>query len=380
MRIDEGHAVGGGIAAQDAALAQRQPLQLRQEFVLHIVGDVGEPLRLRVERGVNVETGGAAGTGPAARRQRRIGIGHIDHARHVADQRLQRLAQFGKPPRQVVRHRAARILHRADHAGAPEQHAFGRAVDDHVGDQPGKIDVVGADRQQHQIEPAVGLAALRGGNGFAQFGELRGDLAGAVGAGFGRRAFARLLRAEQPVGDGGAGAGQRQIGHRDVRILHGERQRGAGLVAVQRAVAGRIQPQRALPLPHLQGVGRFAGPAALIAGAARPVILRVGHAEIGAETKPLIRQRDRPVRIAFARRDTVAEPGDEDIAHRDFSAESLRRFGGRDVDGGDRRPAVARPEIDRLGAIEGRIAADRRHRRGSRRRWRRPESGRSAAP
>ena len=163
-----------------------------------------------------------------------------------------------------------------------------------------------------------------------------------------------LLRAEQPVGDGGAGAGQRQIGHRDVRILHGERQRGAGLVAVQRAMAGRIEPQRALALPHLQAVGRFAGPAALIAGAARAVILRVGHSEIGAETKPLVRQRDRPVRIAFARRDAVAETGDEDIAHRDLGSDPLRRFGaGRDVDGGDRGPAVARAEIDRLGAIEG---------------------------
>ena len=77
----------------------------------------------------------------------------------------------------------------------------------------------------------------------------------AVGARFGRRAFARALRAEQAVGDGGAGAGERQIGHRDVRILHGKRQRGAGLVAVQRAVAGRIQPQRALALPHLQRSG-----------------------------------------------------------------------------------------------------------------------------
>ena len=36
MRIDEGHAVGGGFAAQDAGLAQRERLQLRQEFVLHV--------------------------------------------------------------------------------------------------------------------------------------------------------------------------------------------------------------------------------------------------------------------------------------------------------------------------------------------------------
>ena len=74
------------------------------------------------------------------------------------------------------------------------------------------------------------------------------QLAPALVGGHSRRA----LRAEQAVGDGGAGAGQRQIGHRDVRVLHGERQRGAGLVAVQRAMAGGVEPQRALALPHLQ--------------------------------------------------------------------------------------------------------------------------------
>ena len=40
--------------------------------------------------------------------QRRIGVGRVDHARQVADQRLQRLAQFCKSLRQVARQRAAR--------------------------------------------------------------------------------------------------------------------------------------------------------------------------------------------------------------------------------------------------------------------------------
>ena len=96
---------------------------------------------------------------------------------------------------------------------------------------------------------ARGLAFFRGRDGFAQFGELRADGAGAAGGVFRRQAFAGALGAEQAVGDGGAGAGQRQIGHRDVRILHGERQRGSGLVAVERAVAGIVEPQRALALP-----------------------------------------------------------------------------------------------------------------------------------
>ena len=91
---------------------------------------------------------------------------------------------------------------------------------------------------------------------------------------FRRRAFPRALRAEQAVGDGGAGAGERQIGHRDMRISHRERERGAGLVAVQRAMAGGIEPERAVALPVLQRVRRLAGAAAFVAGAARTVILR----------------------------------------------------------------------------------------------------------
>ena len=207
--------------------------------------------------------------------QRRIGVGGVDDARQVADQRLQRLAQFGKTLRQVARQRARASSTEAITPHAPEQRALGRRVHDHVGDEAGKIDVVGADRQQHQIELAVGLAAFGGGQRLAQFGELAVDGARAGARRFRRRAFAGALRAEQAVGDGGAGAGQRQIGHRDVRILHGERQRGAGLVAVERAVAGGIEPQRALALPDRKRVRRFAGAPALVAGAARAVILRV---------------------------------------------------------------------------------------------------------
>ena len=50
-----------------------------------------------------------------------------------------------------------------------------------IGDQPGKVDVVGADRQQHEVEGARRLAALRRGHGFAQFRQLRVDAALAGG-------------------------------------------------------------------------------------------------------------------------------------------------------------------------------------------------------
>ena len=199
-----------------------------------------------------------------------------------------------------------------------------------------------------------GWRRFDGGEGFAQFGELAIHLRAARRVRFRRRTFARALRAEQPVGDGGAGAGQRQIGHRDVRIAHGERERGAGLVAVERAVAGRIGPQRALALPDLQRVRRLAGAAALVAGAARPVILRGRARQIIAEAKAFVGQRDRAVGIAFAGGDAVAEAGDEDVAHRDLGRDALVALGAGDVHRRHRGAAVAHAVVDRLGAIERR--------------------------
>ncbi len=106
---------------------------------------------------MNIEAGAPAGAGRAAVGQDRVGIGHVHHV--------------------LPRRRRARILYRSHHARAPEQRALGRGVHDHVGDQPGKIDVIGADRKQDQIELAVGLSLLRSRDGLAQFGQLRVDRA-----------------------------------------------------------------------------------------------------------------------------------------------------------------------------------------------------------
>src|SRR6202011_2545564 len=117
---------------------------------------------------------------------------------------------------------------------------------------------------------------------------------------------------------------------------------------------GGIEPERALALPHLQRIRRFAGPSAFIAGAARTVILRTRCPEIGAEAKTLVRQCDRPVRIAFTGCDAIAEAGDENIAHHDLGSDTLRRLEpAGDLHGSDGEAAIGRPEIDRLGAIEG---------------------------
>src|SRR5581483_2868708 len=105
------------------------------------------------------------------------------------------------------------------------------------------------------------------------------------------------------------GAGERQIGDGDMGVAHREGERGAGLVAVERAVARRVEPESAVALPVGECIRRLAGAAALEACAARPVILAAARAEIGAEAEALIRQRQRPVRIALAGGDAVAEAG-----------------------------------------------------------------------
>src|SRR5258705_10148942 len=88
-------------------------------------------------------------------------------------------------------------------------------------------------------------------------------------------------------------------------------------------MTGRIEPQRALALPYRQEIRRFAGAAAFVAGAARPVILRGRRRQIVAEAKAFIRKRNRAVRITFALGDAVAEPGDEDVADRHLGCEPL---------------------------------------------------------
>src|SRR5258707_5642273 len=108
-------------------------------------------------------------------------------------------------------------------------------------------------------------------------------------------------------------------------------------------------------LPVRERIRRLAGASALEAGAARPVVLPAGGAEIGAEAKTLVGQRQRPVRMAFAGGDAVAKTGDEDVADLDLGLDALGRIGaGGNVDARDRLLAVADAQIDRLGAIEGR--------------------------
>src|SRR4029077_6638596 len=131
--------------------------------------------------------------------------------------------------------------------------------------------------------------------------------------------LARALRAEQSALDRRAGAGERQERHRDMRVLHRERERGAQLVTVERAVARLTHPARAEPRPFGEVFRRavlFAGAVALEGRAAGAEIF-AARAE-AAEAEAFVRERHRPVRIALACRNRVAEARDQQVAHRDL--------------------------------------------------------------
>jgi len=96
------------------------------------------------------------------------------------------------------------------------------------------------------------------------------------------------LGAEHSLGDGGAGAGQRQIGHRDVRILHGQRQRGAGLVTVERAVAALLNHSALWRCQFASVSARLAGaPPYSRRGSPK---LRSGAAELAAPERAVVQQ------------------------------------------------------------------------------------------
>ena len=94
MRVDEGHALGAGIAAE-LAVAHRDGADLRQEFVGHELHHVPQPLRIGAEGRMHVEAAAPAGAGRVRRGQRGMAVGNEHDAREIAaDQRLERGAQL----------------------------------------------------------------------------------------------------------------------------------------------------------------------------------------------------------------------------------------------------------------------------------------------
>src|SRR5262249_47256766 len=90
------------------------------------------------------------------------------------------------------------------------------------------------------------------------------------------RALARPLVVEESGIDGGARAAERKKRDGKMRVLDGECERSAHLIAVERAMTGAAEPARALlrPLAGARVLARHrgAGFVAAEAGASRPVI------------------------------------------------------------------------------------------------------------
>ena len=78
---------------------------------------------------------------------------------------------FAKFPGSARVERALGGFRRGEHA--VEQHALARRIDDDVGHEPGEIDVVRADSEQHEVERAVRPRAPRGREVALQLRDLR---------------------------------------------------------------------------------------------------------------------------------------------------------------------------------------------------------------
>src|SRR5262249_48159596 len=189
-------------------------------------------------------------------------------------------------------------LDRAKDPAATEEAAFGSRLDHDVGDQAGEENVVGSNGKQHQSEAAVGLVTARRRQELSQFGDLGANRSRARKAD--ARALARPLAAKKSGVDCRARAAERNEGDGDMLVFDRKCERGAHLIAVQRAVTRPTQPARALlrPLagPHLvirHDRARSISPEAC---SSRSVIFAAAKA---LEAKALIRQLHRPIGIAL---------------------------------------------------------------------------------
>ena len=87
---------------------------------------------------------------------------------------------------------------------------------------------------------------------------------------------------------------------------------------------------------------------AVVAEPARPEVFAPRRAEEAPEAEALVGQRDRPVRIAFAGGDGIAEPRDQQIADLDLRRHAVDAVvGPRDADRGDGRLAVGEALLHR---------------------------------
>src|SRR5262249_59473960 len=81
-------------------------------------------------------------------------------------------ARLGEIAGQLAVEHLLRILDRGNDATAIEQATFRSGLEHDIGDEPGEIDVVGADGEQHEIEAAIGLMTARRRQQLRQLGDL----------------------------------------------------------------------------------------------------------------------------------------------------------------------------------------------------------------
>ena len=359
MGVDEGHAVGVGIGAFGAGLAARQRLDPRQEAVQHEIGDVLQPCGIGVEAGMDVETVAAAGAGLAAQ-HRGMAVGN-DRRRGTGCRRPAASARREAWRSCPGKSRSRRTCACGTVASWPPWLNSVRSTP--------VLMMTSATRPANLMSLAPTVSRTRSSWRVGSCWRALASMScnwpscGGTEPAQAPRAGQSLAPCdlEQAVLDGRAGAGERQEGDGDLRVLHRERERGAELIAVQRAVARRRHPAGAVAVP-VAGVGGraggvvVAGLVALVARPGRPEIFGARGAKEAAEAEAVIGKRDRAVGIAFAGRDRVAEPRDQQIADRDLGGDAVDaavRPG--DADRGDGRLAVGEALLHRLRARRGHL-------------------------
>src|SRR5271166_6011468 len=137
-----------------------------------------------------------------------------------------------------------------------------------------------------------------------------------------------------------------------MRVFGCERNCGPRLVAVEGAMAWTAEPAGALACPCIEtGLPRDRG-AGLVSTEARSARPKIFASPQAFETKALVRQPNWSIGIAFPSSDGIPHSGNQHIAYLNLGNEPLRgRVGENDVDGDQRRPAIAHPRMDLLAAI-----------------------------
>src|SRR5262249_2281370 len=134
-----------------------------------------------------------------------------------------------------------------------------------------------------------------------------------------------------------------------------ERERGAHLIAVERAMAGGIKPARRMLSPIATRIeGGVTRLGAAVAGPSRSEILVLRAAEKTPKAEAVVGERDSAVGVASARGDGIATAGDEQIANDDLRRGTVARaVAARDIDLCMGGAAVAHPQRDLFLARQG---------------------------